>query len=85
MSHEAAFTRLTDLLRLALGAPNLEDSRQLVENALVRAERLAKAVTTAAVKRGRKGGLATAQRGPEYFKQGAPKRKTVAGGRPKKS
>lgn len=34
---------------------------------------------------GRKGGTVTAKRGPEYFRQLAAKRKTRAGGRPRKS
>jgi hypothetical protein len=34
---------------------------------------------------GKKGGKATAKRGPEYFRQIAAKRKTFAGGRPPKS
>lgn len=34
---------------------------------------------------GRKGGASIAKRGPEYFRQLAAKRKTRAGGRPRKS
>ena len=37
-----------------------------------------------AVALGRKGGEATAERGPEYYKKIQSKRKTFAGGRPKK-
>ena len=37
-----------------------------------------------AVALGRKGGETTAQRGPEYFRKIAAKRKTFAGGRPRK-
>ena len=37
-----------------------------------------------AVALGRKGGKATAERGPDYFRKIAAKRKTFAGGRPKK-
>jgi hypothetical protein len=84
MSHEAAFDKLANTLRRALDVPTLEESRRLVADALQRTERLAKAVTTAAIKRGRKGGSKTAERGPEYFRQIAAKRKTFAGGRPKK-
>jgi len=75
MNHEAALSKLTDLLRLALGAPNLEDSRLLVVNALVRAEKLRKAVATEVIKGGRKGGVATTQLDTV---------KRRGGGRPKK-
>ena len=39
---------------------------------------------TPAALMGRKGGAAIAKRGPEYFRQLAAKRKTRAGGRPRK-
>lgn len=84
MSHEAAFEKLSRTLRLAQEAATLEQSRSLIADAIQRTERLARAVTTAAVKRGRKGGLSTAERGPEYFRKIAAMRKTRAGGRPKK-
>ena len=84
MSHEPAFTRLSDVLRRALEAPTLEESRTLVADALSRADKLAKAVLAAPVKRGRKGGTKTAERGPEYFRQIAAMRKTRGGGRPRK-
>jgi hypothetical protein len=84
VSHEPAFTRLSDELRRALDATTLEDCRTLVTAALARADKLAKAVLTAPVKRGRKGGATTAKRGPEYFRQIAAMRKTRAGGRPRK-
>ncbi len=38
----------------------------------------------AAVSLGRKGGQATAKRGPDYFRKIAAMRKTFAGGRPPK-
>ncbi len=41
------------------------------------------AVPPAAVTLGQRGGLKTAERGSEYFRQIAAKRKTKAGGRPK--
>lgn len=88
MSHEVAFSKLSDTLRRALDAPTIEESRTLVADALKRAERLAGAVTTAAVKRGRKGGTTTAERmkakDPDYYKRIAAMRKTRGGGRPRK-
>jgi len=84
MTHEAAFAKLSDCLRRAHGAGTLEESRELVAEAIQRTDRLSKAVLTAAVKRGRKGGTKTAERGPDYFRQIAAMRKTRAGGRPKK-
>ena len=84
MIHEPAFKKLSDVLRRALDAPTLEECRALVADALTRTEKLAKAVLTAPVKRGRKGGATTAKRGPEYFRQIAAMRKTRAGGRPRK-
>ena len=84
MSHEAAFAKLTACLNRALEASTLEDSRRAITEAIQRTERLTAAVTTAAVKRGRKGGLSTAERGPDYFRQIAAMRKTRGGGRPKK-
>jgi hypothetical protein len=85
MSHEAAFAKLSDTLRQAQAAPTLVEARTLLQDAIQRTERLTKAVTTAAVKRGRKGGLMTAERGPDYFRKIAAMRKTRAGGRPKKT
>ena len=84
MSHEGAFAKLSDCLRRAHDAETLEESRELVAEALQRTERLTRAVLTAAVKRGRKGGIKTAERGPDYFRQIAAVRKTRAGGRPRK-
>jgi hypothetical protein len=84
MSHEAAFEKLIDALRRASDAPTIEESRTILADAILRTERLAKAVNTAAVKRGRKGGTKTAERGPDYFRQIAAMRKTKAGGRPRK-
>lgn len=84
MSHEAAFSKLSACLNRALSAHSLEDSRLAITEAIERTERLAKSVTTAAVKRGRKGGTKTAERGPDYYRQIAAMRKTKAGGRPKK-
>jgi hypothetical protein len=85
MSHETAFAKLSACLNRALEASTLEDSRQAIAEAIQRAERLMKAVSTAAIRRGRKGGSKTAERGPEYFRKIAAMRKTRAGGRPKKT
>jgi hypothetical protein len=84
MSHEAAFAKLSAVLHQAQEASTIEQSRELIAEAIQRTERLSKAVLTAAVKRGRKGGSKTAERGPDYFRQIAAMRKTRAGGRPKK-
>jgi hypothetical protein len=84
MSHKAAFEKLANCLRQAQEAGTLDESRALIAEALQRVERLSKAVITAAVKRGRKGGSKTAERGPDYYRQIAAMRKTRAGGRPKK-
>jgi len=83
MSHEAAFSKLTACLNRALEAPALEEPRQAITEAIQLTERLAKAVTTIAMKRGRKGGAKTAERGPDYFRQIAAMRKTKAGWRPR--
>jgi hypothetical protein len=84
MSHEAAFAKLSDCLNRALEASTIEDTRLAITEAIQRTERLAKTVTTAAVKRGRKGGSKTAERGSDYFRRIAAMRKTRAGGRPPK-
>ena len=85
MPHEAAFAKLSTTLRSALTAETLESSRLLIADAIERTDKLAHAISTAAVKRGRKGGNKTAERGPEYFKQIAAMRKTKGGGRPRKA
>jgi hypothetical protein len=85
MGHEAAFEKLSRTLHQALEASTIEQSRPLIEDAIQRTERLSKAVLTAPVKRGRKGGSKTAERGPDYYRQIAAMRKTRAGGRPRKS
>jgi hypothetical protein len=84
MSHEAAFAKLTDCLNKALEASTLQGTRQFVAEAIQRSERLSKAVTTAAVTRGRKGGTRTAERGPDYFRKIAAMRRVRGGGRPRK-
>jgi len=55
---------------------------ELLTAATVLADRLIEISPAATL--GQRGGLKTAERGPEYFRQIAAKRKTRAGGRPKK-
>jgi hypothetical protein len=75
----------------------LETSPELPENRTGRSRELLKTAialtddliaqakpSTAATTLGRKGGSVTAQRGSEYFRQIAAKRKTRGGGRPRK-
>jgi hypothetical protein len=85
MDQAAAFEKLSKCLHQAQEAPTLEQSRMLIAEALQRVERLSKTVLTAAEKRGRKGGTKTAERGPDYYREIAAKRKTFAGGRPRKT
>ncbi|HWG21610.1 MAG TPA: hypothetical protein VG225_13855 [Terracidiphilus sp.] len=66
---EGRAIRCHEILRSALA---------LTDDMLISAKMPAAAVL------GRKGGSQTAKRGPEYFRQLAAKRKTRAGGRPKK-
>ena len=65
MDQAAAFEKLSHCLHQAQEAPNLEQSRTLIAEALQCVERLSKAVLTAAEKRGRKGGTKTAERGDQ--------------------
>lgn len=80
--HQAELTKICDSLREALTAQP-EECRQIVAQALRRAERLAQNIASAPAKLGSKGGRKTAERGSEYFRQLAAMRKTRAGGRPK--
>lgn len=57
---------------------NLDAARRLAKVLLMKPE------TSAAAELGKIGGKKTAERGPEYFRDIAAKRKTRAGGRPKK-
>jgi hypothetical protein len=61
-------------------------SRELLRAAVALTEDLIRQTTTskAAALLGSKGGSTTAKRGSEYFRQLAAKRKTRAGGRPRK-
>jgi hypothetical protein len=59
--------------------------RELLRSALTLTDdMLTSAKMPAAAVLGRKGGSQTAKRGPDYFRQLAAKRKTRAGGRPRK-
>jgi hypothetical protein len=61
-----------------------EERGRLADKAIRRLERLERRIALARQATARKGGLKTAERGPEYFRQIAAMRKTRAGGRPKK-
>jgi hypothetical protein len=59
--------------------------RELLTSALaLTGDLLKQARTPSAVALGRKGGLASAQKGSDYFRKLAAKRKTHGGGRPRK-
>jgi hypothetical protein len=81
---KVGFQKLLASMRRASEASSLGVAKMELVDAIQRAERLSNAVTSAPVKRGRKGGSKTAERGSEYFRQIAAMRKTKAGGRPKK-
>jgi hypothetical protein len=83
--HQAALAHIDGTLEKALQAQALEPCRECVSQALRLVERLSRAIALAPIQSGRKGGLATAQRGPEYFRKIAAMRKTRAGGRPRKT
>lgn len=57
-------------------------ARELLSSALSLANDLIETSPAAAL--GQKGGLVTAKRGPEYFRELAAKRKNKSGGRPRK-
>ncbi len=59
--------------------------RELLVSATALADDLIKQAKAPAAALGRKGGTVTAKRGPDYFRQLAAKRKTLGGGRPRKS
>jgi len=60
--------------------------RELLASALaLTGDLLKQARTPSAVALGRKGGLASAQKGSDYFRKLAARRKTHGGGRPRKS
>lgn len=82
--------RLLSQIELALSSPELPahptaHCRELVKAARAIAGDLLKSdKLPAAAALGARGGLQTAKRGSEYFRQLAAKRKTNAGGRPRK-
>jgi hypothetical protein len=82
--HHAEVTKICDSLRKALTVQP-EECRRIITQTLGRAERLSESIASAPAKLGSKGGKKTAERGSEWFRQLAAKRKTHAGGRPKKA
>lgn len=76
-----------DLLLSTLTLPEgrAERARDLLAAALKLSEHLVTAPAPSAVALGKRGGLKTAERGPDYFKKIAAMRKTRAGGRPRKT
>jgi hypothetical protein len=90
-SERAQLVTLKNLIEqadLTLGTTDLPEnhrSRELLTSALALTDDLITQIKMpAASVLGRKGGAVTAQRGPDYFRQLAAKRKTRAGGRPRK-
>ena len=73
----------TILTTTTLPEGRAERARELLGSALTLAAFLAD--EKPAAKLGAKGGAKTAERGPEYFRQLAAKRRTHAGGRPPKA
>ena len=80
--HQAELNKICDSLREALNAQP-EECRHIIAQTLRRAERLSESIASAPAKLGSKGGKKTAERGSEWFRQLAAKRKTRSGGRPK--
>lgn len=69
----------------AVVEPDHEASREIVRRVIRRIELLADRLAKAPIALGRKGGQKTAERGPDYFREIAAKRKTRGGGRPRKN
>lgn len=85
-----ALRNLIDEAHLTLDTADRPDgrtqrARELLSSALSLADALLEAPAPTAAALGKKGGLKTAQRGSDYFRELAKKRKTKAGGRPRKS
>ena len=90
-------TELASLKRLISEADLILSSTRLPENRTGRCRELlgaaialtddllTQAKMPAAAALGQRGGTETAKRGPDYFRQLAARRKTFAGGRPRKS
>ena len=73
----------TSLLR-AVDAPEQGESRRIIRRVIRRIDLLAEQLSKTQAELGREGGLKTAERGPDYFRQIAAMRKTRGGGRPRK-
>ncbi len=71
-----------NLATVTLPQGRAERARELLESAVALADNLI--ATPPAATLGKRGGLKTAQRGPEYYAKIASMRKTRAGGRPPK-
>src|SRR5580692_2816296 len=83
-----ALRNLIDEAQLVISTTDLPQARtkraiKLLDSALALTDDLL-AAPSSAVSLGQRGGLKTAERGSEYFRQIAAKRKTKAGGRPKR-
>ena len=82
-----ALRNLIDEAQLVISTADLPQGRtsravKLLDSALALTDDLL-AAPSSAVSLGQRGGLKTAERGPDYFKKIAAMRKTKAGGRPK--
>jgi hypothetical protein len=62
-----------------------ERARELLTSAVALADQLIAKPPAGAAALGKRGGMRTAERGPEYFRKIAAMRKTKGGGRPPKS
>ncbi len=80
---QATIEALRELLRQAREADARTLRDPIIDKALRRLDALAKRVDPS--KFGAMGGRKTAERGPDYFRELAARRKTHAGGRPKKN
>ncbi len=80
--HLKELCKICTSLREALSAEP-EECRRLVAQTLKRAESLSESIVATPAKLGQMGGLVTAKRGSDYFRELASKRKVHAGGRPK--
>jgi hypothetical protein len=82
--HQSELSKISEGLQKALTAQP-EECHRIIEQVIRRVQRLSESIASAPAKLGSKGGKKTAERGPDYFRQLAAKRKTRAGGRPAKS
>ena len=67
-----------------LNRPEAQEARFLIDKAAGHIDGLVTYLTIGPSEMGRQGGLKTAERGPDYFRQLAAKRKVHGGGRPRK-